>query len=257
MIELVTGKPGAGKSYYSVRAIHQALERGQLVATNVELSEGWAANMARANGFRRLIPGRVRKVEQRYARSVYVTADLAEIGRLRLAGCGRCKTCKAGKVCAKEGRGLLVLDEAHMWLNARTWDQDDAGRGLGRDAAVRQRLAIVRLFTQHRKLGWNVVLITQDEANLDTQVRRNFEYHTHLKNLRRFRVAGLVPLVPFNLFVAIRHWHDSAKSVVGRQVFTLNRRVARCYDTMATSHGLEPDAEDVIVLGGPATAAKR
>jgi hypothetical protein len=259
VIELVTGKPGHGKSYYAVTEILRALESGKYVATNVELREGWPFVFARANQLRRLIPGRVRRTAEAYATRVYVTHDLAVLGRLRLPPCGRCEACRAGGRCRRESRGVMVLDEAHNWLNARTWDQDEAGRELTRAQAVQARLAVVRLFSQHRKLGWDVKLLTQDEGNLDNQVRRNFEYHTHLKNLRRYRVFGLVPVVPVNVFVAITTWHDNARSRVGTRTFLLNRKLARCYDTMATSHGLDYEDADAIHLPlapAPAGAAK-
>lgn len=248
MITLVTGKPGHGKSYYAVRQIRDALDRGQIVATNIELREGWSRTFANSNAVRWLIPGRRAKVAQRDAEHVYVTHDITEMGRLRLPACGRCEGCRQRGVCRKEGRGLMVLDEAHNWLNSRTWDQDDEGREVTKAQAVRNRLSIVRLFSQHRKLGWDVLLLTQDEGNLDTQVRRNFEYHTHLKNLKRYRVLGLMPVVPFNFFIAVTTWHDSTKSRVGTTSFMLNRRIARCYNTMATSHGLELDDADAIYL---------
>lgn len=249
-IYLRTGQPGHGKSYGAIRVIRDALENGQWVATNIELRDGWAEVMAKTNWFRRLIPGRVRKVAADYERRTYITHDLSEFARLRLPPCKKCDQCKKGMRCRKEGRGRLVLDEAHNWLNARTWDADESGEARTRAEATRKRLNVVRLFSQHRKLGWHVDLITQDEANLDRQVRSLFEYHVHLKNLRKFRVLGLVPIVPCNLFVAVTHWHDNDKSRLGVETFLLNKKLARCYDTTATSHGLDFDAPDAIYLGG-------
>jgi hypothetical protein len=251
-IYLRTGQPGHGKSYGAVRVIRDALESGLWVATNIELREGWALVMAKSNLFRRFIPGRVRKVAADYERRCYVTHSLDEFSRLRLPPCGRCDQCRAGLRCRREGRGRMVLDEAHNWLNSRTWDHDESGQSRNRRESVNARLQIVRLFSQHRKLGWHIDLITQDEQNLDRQVRSLFEYHVHLKNLRRFRLLGIVPIVPFNLFVAVTTWHDNDKSRLGVDMFTLNRKLARCYDTTATSHGLDLDDPDAIHLGAAA-----
>lgn len=254
-IYLRTGQPGHGKSYGAVRVIRDALDNGQWVATNIELREGWAIVMAKTNWFRRVIPGRVCKVAADYERRTYITHSLDEFSRLRLPACGRCDACRKGFRCRKEGRGRLVLDEAHNWLNARTWDHDESGQAKSRRDSVQARLKIVRLFSQHRKLGWHVDLITQDDANLDRQVRALFEYHVHLKNLRRFKLFGLFPVVPFNFFVAVTTWHDNDKSRLGVETFLLNRKLAGCYDTTATSHGLDLDAPDAIYLGAPAPAA--
>lgn len=224
MIVLVTGPPGSGKSYYSVRKIAEAVEAGKFVATNIDLVPDWADRLARRNVLRWLWPGRRAAVAAAFRQRVYVSGDLEELFRLRLRGAG-------------EGRGVMVLDEAHNWMNSRTWKED--GRG-----------PIVRFFSQHRKLGWDIYAITQDELNIDRQVRTLFEYHVRLKNLRNFKVAG-IPVVPCNVFLAIWRWNDAAKSIAKRQAYRLTR-VARIYDSMALSHGLEENPDDAIWL--PRTA---
>jgi len=236
-IAMVTGAPGSGKSYYVVREIVAALEKGKLVATNVELQPGWALSIARLNMIRRLIPGRCARVAAEYERRVFITPDLEDLFRVRLAGEG-------------EARGVMVLDEAHNWINARTWDSDETGKTAGKGEAVRRRLAIVRFFSQHRKLGWNILLITQDEANIDRQVRSLFEYHVKLKNVRNFKVMG-VRVCPCNLFVALWFWNDKSRTRVKVQSYRLVRRVARLYDTMALSHGLEDVELEPIPLPRP------
>lgn len=254
-INLRTGQPGHGKSYSSVVEIRDALERGQYVATNVPLAEGWALTMAKTNWFRRLIPGRCAKHATEYQRRLYLVNDLRELRRLRLPKCGRCPGCKKGSGCRREGRGLAVLDEAHKWLNARTWDADETGEASTKAQAVKRRLEIVRFFSTHRHFGWNIELITQDEANLDRQVRSLFETHTHLKNLRKFKLLGVLPVVPCNLFVAVTHWHDNDKTRLGVKTYMLNRKLARCYDTFGAAREDDLPAADVIMLGqhqGPA-----
>jgi hypothetical protein len=161
----------------------------------------------------------------------------------------------------------MVLDEAHNWMNARTWDAD--GVSASKNEAVHRRLKVVRFFSQHRKLGWTVHLITQDENNVDRQVRTLFEALVRLRNLRNFKVMG-IRVIPVNLFLAIWQWNDPSKSILRRQMRRLNRRTARLYDTMALSHGLGDDDElDPLWLphppmeetpreaepGGPADAA--
>jgi hypothetical protein len=214
MISLVTAPPGGGKSFYAVRAVAQALDAGKLVAGNVELREGWARTINRRNYARWLRPIKHRRWEADAESRFFFSEDLSELFALRLRG-------------EREGRGLMVLDEAHNWMNARSWSAKD-------------RDEIVRFFTQHRKLGWDVLLIAQDAEMLDKQVRRNFEYHVHLRNLRKARFAGL-PLSPVNLFLAITTWHAATRVVVKREVFPLSWR-KRLYNTNATFGGLVGDA---------------
>lgn len=220
-LSLVVGAPGAGKSYYAVRAISQGLQAGKVVATNVALHPDAEARIAGANPVRYLIPGRRRRLAERYAASLFVGEDLRELFALRLHGQG-------------EGRGLMVLDEAHNWMNARAWRDQD-------------RMEIVRFFTQHRKLGWDVLLITQDELNIDRQVRSLFEYIVRLRNLRNAKVLG-IPVVPFNLFLAVWAWNATSAAVVKREAYRLHKPTARLYDTMALSHGLDDAPQDAVWL---------
>jgi hypothetical protein len=256
VIALVVGAPGSGKSYTSVALIAEALRVGKPVATNVELSEDWADRVVASIPLARFRGRAWRKARaSELGRLLFVSSDLAELFRVRLAPCLRCSGCRRSQSCRSEGRGVMVLDEAHNWMNSRTWDAD--GQGGGKTEAVHRRLKVVRFFSQHRKLGWEVHLITQDENNIDRQVRTLFEAIVRLRNLRNFRVAG-IPVIPIKLFLAIWVWNDPSKSVLRRQVRRLNRRVAGMYDSMATSHGLgEDDEGEPIWLPDPGPAARR
>jgi hypothetical protein len=253
-IYLVTGPPGTGKSWFSIRTAFDALDRRKFVATNIELRNGWEQVLARANWIRRVIPGRVARAEARYSSHMFVSGDLEELFRLRLPACRTCNGCKDGLICRREERGYMILDEAHLWLNARTWDQDESGQELSKAQAVEKRLTIVRFFAEHRKLGWRVYLVTQDAGRLDNQVRGNFEYHTHLKNLRKWKAFGFIPVFWFNCFVAVTTWHATKGERLGVQVYLLSK-LANLYDTMATSKVKAGDARAQIRL--PLTAAQR
>lgn len=240
MIVLWTGAPGSGKSYSAVKLIVDALEAGKCVATNVALADDWALQAAKGNPFRRLVPGRVKATARRWEARTLVSDDLDDLFRVRLEGRG-------------ESRGVMVLDEAHNWVNSRTWDTDETGQGRSKGEATMRRLKVVRFFTQHRKLGWDVFLITQSAEAVDAQIRRLFEYHVTLRNLRRFKVVG-IPVMPFNFFLALWGWNDAGGSIVKRQAFRLNRRIARLYDSLALSHGLEDDELAPILLPRPKAA---
>jgi len=252
-IYLVTGPPGTGKTWFALRTMLEALVRGKWVASNVEMHDHWPKVLARQQWLHVLLHGgltRARRREilaakaERYREACFVSSSLTELMALRLPPCGKCSACADGLTCRTEGRGVMVLDEAHEWLNARTWDTDDSGRELSKGEAIAMRLAIVRFFALHRKLGWDIYLVTQDEKRLDTQVRGNFEFHTVLKNLRKARVFfGLVPLWPRDLFVAITFWHGSKNDRQGTRMYGINK-LANLYDTMASPSlrlGEEPE----------------
>jgi len=216
MIYAVTGTPGAGKSWYCVRKICNALQAGKPVATNVPLVDGWAMALAGRNP-KYVLGGRraVRRAADRYERSLYLVEDLQELMRVRLRGKG-------------EGRGVAVLDEAHEWLNSRRWEDSD-------------RKPMVSWFSRHRHYGWDVYLVTQYLDSVDKQVRDRVEYHVVLRNLHNAKVAG-VRLFPFNLFLAIHLWAGgpaTLKHVSKREAFKLDGR-RKLYDT----HGLAWDLSD-------------
>lgn len=247
-IYLVTGPPGTGKSWFSVRTAFSALESGKWLASNIEFTEGWEQKLARHNPLRWIRPHGRAKGARRYRERTYVSGDLDEMMRLRLPGCKRCNACRAGGTCRREERGVMILDEAHLWLNARTWDQDDTGVKADKAKAVAKRLAVVKFFAEHRKLGWRVYLVTQDESRIDNQVRGNAEFAIKLKNLKKYRALGFIPLIPFNLFVAITTWHGTGRERVGVSMYMLGK-LKDCYDTMATSaHGMQQTGEGLIFL---------
>lgn len=80
----------------------------------------------------------------------------------------------------KEGSILLVVDEAQLLLNARDW-QDS------------MRMSWLGFFSQHRKLGYSVVLVAQTRDMLDKQVRSLAEEYVAHVRLDRMRILG--PLI--------------------------------------------------------------
>lgn len=236
MINLVTGAPGSGKSYYAVRVIAETLMSGKPVATNIALLPGWERRVACLNPMNRVNPWKRRRVEGRLRRLLFVSADLDELFAVRVPG-------------TAEGRFVIVLDECHNWMNSRTWNADESGK-TDQTTAIAARLRVVRFFTQHRKVGCDVYAITQDAANIDRQVRTLFEHHIKLKALHNFRVMG-IRVVPFKYFLAIWQWNDGAKTILKRQGYPLSS-IRRIYDTMALSHGMQgADAPVVITLPAP------
>jgi zona occludens toxin (predicted ATPase) len=230
VITLLTGPPGHGKSYVAVKLVCTAIEGGKPVATNVRLLDGWSLKLARNNWIRR-VKGRehCERVARRYRSLYYYSEDVTELLRVRYRGEG-------------EGRARLILDECHRWMNSRMWDQ---ALGLSKDEAVKARLAMVDFFSGHRHYGLDVHLITQDELNVDRQLRSLYEYLAKVKNVKRQKVLG-VPIMPFNLFVMRTVWNDKAKSVVGVTMFRLDKTVANMYDTHALAATDHP--ENVIWL---------
>lgn len=229
MIFMVTGVLGSGKSYYAVRRIAAAMFEGKPVATNVELRPDFAEYMVRHRPELLLRPMRRSQLLGEDVRSLaahyHYTEDLEELMAIRLAGAG-------------ESRGVMVLDEAHGWMNARSWSSTD-------------RKEIVDFFTRSRKLGWDVILIAQQPEMLDKQVRDLFEYSIVLRNLKRARYMGVPITLGANLFLAIWSWWAAGKRIVlKREAYRLTW-VKNLYDTMS-GVGLDLGIEDgTLVLPSP------
>lgn len=228
-ISLITGVPGSGKTMFACKEISRALEDGKPVATNVQLREDFPEYILRRSWLYYVKFWRRKSFQKRAREQFHFAESLDELMAIRLKG-------------SREGRGLMVLDEAHEWMNARSWSAED-------------RKVIVRLFSQHRKLGWDVLVLAQHPEMIDKQVRNLVEYVAYFRNLKKAKwpLIGL-PISPVNLFLGIFTWHAVKRVVVKRVFFPVSWR-ANLYDTHQVMHGLqtEDDDLDVIVLPSPAS----
>lgn len=229
MITILTGSPGHGKSYTSVKMIDEFVHSGKYVVTNVPLRSDFAEQMSIHHTiFGRWRKKTVTKRAEKIASNVHVCQDLSDIMRVRFEGKG-------------EGRGKVVIDESHREMNVR------GSRSVKTDEG-RKRKDIVNYASGHRHYGADLVLITQAIGNLDLQVRNLTEFHAEVRNFRRMPLLGLLAkLFPGGqLFLRTTVWNDRAKSKAGLSVYGLSKRLANLYDTHAL---VETDwPPDVIVL---------
>lgn len=219
MIEIQQGTPGSGKSAVAVaRAISHLLDGG-VVAANFSLVDGWADVVARQNLIARFRDDfRFKRASSLYHRFFRVDS-LSAIKNIdpKSLAVGNQATSEGQY---REGQGLLLLDEAQLIFNSRRWEKN---------------FDWIEFFTQHRKLGWNVVLIAHMMEMIDTQIRPLIEYESRFRNLRniKFPVIG-VSMVPYPTFLVIRRYAGlgaGAGVVAGRNVYPLPLWAARLYDT--------------------------
>lgn len=78
---------------------------------------------------------------------------------------------------AKEDSILLVIDEAQLLFNARDWQNQNRAKWL-------------EFFTQHRKLGYYIVLACQDCIMLDKQIRSIIEFEYQHRKLKNMGISG-------------------------------------------------------------------
>ncbi len=220
MITILTGPPGHGKSYTLVRIIDDAVHKGKPVVTNVPLREDWSYVMAKRHtflGFWR--KGAVHSKAEKYRSLVFIAEDVNELIRVRIRG-------------TDEGRALMVIDEGQRMLNVRNYRE-------------KKQVMLVDHASGHRHFGLDMLIATQHMDNLDGQIKRLHEYHSEVRNMKKFPLFGLIFRV--NLFVRRTYWNDRRKSRASSpNVYLLDRKLARLYSTHALNELDWPD--DAIVL---------
>lgn len=118
----------------------------------------------------------------------------------------------------KENSLLLVIDEAQLLFNSRTWNSED-------------RFDWLEFLSQHRHYGYKVVLVAQDISMIDKQFRCLCEYdcrHTAAGSVSI--VTRAIALLGIKLTCAKFYFYDT-DVLIFRDFYTISKRVYRHYDT--------------------------
>lgn len=231
-ITILTGAPGHGKSYTSIKIIDEFIHDGKSVVTNVALRPDFPEQMARYHTpLGRWRKNAVARKAEMYRSRIHICEDLSEITRVRFSG-------------KEEGRGKVVIEEAHRSMNVRS------GRG-SKTVEGQERKAVVNYASGHRHYGADLVLITQAIGNLDVQVRNLVEFHAEVRDFRKFPAIGMLCLlIPGgHLFLRKTTWNDRNKTRAGISVYGLSKRLADLYNTHSLNETDWP--EDAIILPRP------
>lgn len=120
----------------------------------------------------------------------------------------------------KERQTLLMIDEASILFNSR-------------DYARKDRSDWVKFFSQHRKLGYDVILITQQDRSLDRQIRGQIEYNYVHRKLTNFGLKGwIIRFLIHKQFVCVHIWYP-IKTRMDCEYFSIKKRIADSYDTFS------------------------
>lgn len=190
-IYLVTGFPGTGKSTLAVsHAIERYARDGRRVVANFPIQFD-------AVCFRRSGP---------LSRSVVrVIPDRPSRLDLDLLGDG-------GE--SEERAGMLIVDEAGGWLNARSWQGGD-------------REAIIDWLTQSRKRYWDIYLIAQSPSMLDKMVREAVcEMVVRVRRTDRKKVIGFS--LP-RMHIGVCRYGVEANGVVLERMFYTGNAAHKCF----------------------------
>lgn len=194
-IELYTGTPGSGKSYHAALRIVRWLKRGKRLVANFPVNEKAAKERC--------------KVKAEYLDNSELSAEWLIAYAM--------KNLKFGV----EHQCLVVIDECQIIFNCREFGRRD-------------RMAWIQLFSQHRKLGYDFLLITQNDRMLDKQIRALVETEVRHRKLNNYGLGGKLLSLFTGLstwFIALEYWYGGNKLLMGKNVFRYQRKYEKVYDS--------------------------
>jgi len=206
MIYFYSGRPGSGKSLHCARVIDEYHRRGRNVITNFEVNlHFWDKHPRQVKNNRHTGKPGIIDCRENETLSVDYLLTFADKYHARNS---------SGQMLEKQT--LLVIDECQTMFNARSWNQHG-----------RQKWNI--FFTQHRKFGYTVILISQAKEFIDRQIRSLLEYDYEHRNIGNYKVFGkiLSLLCGGGLYVVPVKWMSGGKQdhvewfFAGRKYFPL------------------------------------
>lgn len=118
---------------------------------------------------------------------------------------------------------LLVIDEAQLLFNARTWNDSERG-------------GWIYFFTNSRHFGYRVILICQFLDMLDKQIRSVIETEVKHRNMGNFGLAGkLISLCVGGRLFACITYYLGVKQRIGVQYVLGRRHLFDFYDSYDTA----------------------
>lgn len=202
MISLYSGTPGAGKSLHLASRLYNRMQRRA-----APIIANFDCNFS--------------SIKQ--PKGSYLFIDNSQLTPERLFLFSRNYQLYIGRR-PKEGEILLVIDESQLLFNSREWGRKD-------------RAEWCSFFTQHRKLGYEVILVAQNDRMLDRQIRSLIEYEWIHRKVSNYGMKGKFLSMFFlgKLFVAVQVWYPmkTKGGKCGSDWFVYRQKYADIYDTYA------------------------
>lgn len=197
MIKLYSGTPGSGKSLHLAEILYYRIKNTKTITIG-----NFPINTQNIRG---------------HKRGTYLHVDNTRLDPQRLIDFSNRYRRRYGHM--KEGTFLLVIDEAQILFNSREWQMSN-------------RNAWLSFFTQHRKLGFDVILVAQFDRMLDRQIRALFEYEWIHRKCTNFGIVGKIISLfcGGSLFVCVKVWYP-LKEKTGSEFFRYHKKYAGIYDT--------------------------
>lgn len=167
MIQIVTGKLGAGKTLFTVMLLFEALCAGKTVCTNIAVNWDELAKLARLSKRRLLDPAQLVKINPETDRN---WQEIIPFGRI-------------------DAPVEVYLDEIHLFFNSRDWSKTNT-----------ESKGLLSFLTQSRKAGVNVTFIAQEITTVEKQFRVLAEWELYIFSSDHIPL-GFLGKCPFKFFV--------------------------------------------------------
>lgn len=194
MIEVFEGRLGGGKTYHAVKRMVKYLASGGCVCSNISL------NMENVKSYLK------ERYSWEYQKGQYIYLEDDHINQFY-------KYTPAGSV---DCPSLVIIDEAHIWLNARDW------------ANVLREMLI--FLTQSRKCFTDIIFISQSALNLDKQIMRLVQYIWRFRDLKKLKITELGIGWPLNQFLVAQYDYDG-KTLLEKRFELKDKNIYQLYNT--------------------------
>ncbi len=234
MINFFTGRPGNGKSLHMAMIIYAEMKKGKNVIANFEINERVFEKFDRKHPGKRgifiyvsnkeLINGSYLPYYDEKGRLCQPPKDkFLYLDGLYGYAVQFHKRNPRGQII--ENQTILVIDECQELFNSRSWNRSD-------------RLEWCSFFRQHRKYGYDVYLISQDDKVIDKQIRSILQYEWEHRCVNNYKFLGRIMgfLAGGKLFVWVKRMYGikGKEAKIGSKFFSGQPRYYAFYDSYKT-----------------------
>jgi zona occludens toxin len=196
MITIYTGTPGSGKSLHLAKNIYQWLRSGINIIANFEIN--------------------LDKVKHSKGKFTFIETEKITVKYLKQYAIKN-----HDFKSKKEFQTMIIIDECSDIFNCRDFSRKDRPEWL-------------IFFRQHRKFRYDILLTTQDDREVDRQIRNKIEEEVQHRKMNNFGVIGLLLTLftfkKFKLFVALTFWKGN-KIRTFIEYFIYHKKHGELYDT--------------------------
>lgn len=197
MITLYSGTPGSGKSLHLAKDILDCLtEKNKNIIANFPI------NLDIVN----------KKKMKKKKKSKKISASFTYVDNITVEFL--VDYAKENHIQGKEGQTIIIFDECQIDFNPRDYNRKD-------------RKTWIKFFTQHRKLGYDVIFSTQNDRLIDRQIRSLIEYESRHKKVNNSKLGWLIPV---STFVCVNFWYV-IKEKQDVTFFKYRKELGQLYDS--------------------------